>query len=75
MSFSYFCYKGESNMKLKPIQLAILLIQIAAILLNLYGVFIKGVQDYGAHIIAIFLIATMMMLSIKSWKSCNTKLF
>jgi hypothetical protein len=61
-------------MKLKPIQLAILITQISALLLNLYAILIKSVPDYSAHILAICLILLMMILSIKSWVACNKKI-
>lgn len=60
-------------MKLKPIQLSILIIQIAAVLLNLYAIFVKRVLDNTAHVIAFCLVVLMMCLSIKSWIDCNKK--
>lgn len=58
-------------MKLKPIQLSILLVQILAILLNIYAIFVKKTQDTNAHVIAIVLILIIMFLSIKSWIDAN----
>jgi hypothetical protein len=60
-------------MKLKPIQLSILIIQITALFLNLYAILIKKVEDVSAHLIGICLVLIMMLLSIKSWIDCNKK--
>jgi chromatin segregation and condensation protein Rec8/ScpA/Scc1 (kleisin family) len=63
----------EESMKLKPIQLSILIIQITALFLNLYAILIKKVEDVSAHLIGICLVLIMMLLSIKSWIDCNKK--
>lgn len=54
-------------MKLRPLHIVILSIQSIAMLLNLYSIFIKKVQDYNGHIIAFLLVAFIMVLSLKSW--------
>lgn len=54
-------------MKLRPLHIIILSIQFIAMLLNLYSIFIKKVQDYNGHIVAFLLVSFIMILSLKSW--------
>lgn len=54
-------------MKLKPIQISILVVQIIALVLNLNAIFIKKVQDSRAHWLGAILVLIIMSLSIKSW--------
>ncbi|MDP4090516.1 MAG: hypothetical protein Q8930_14795 [Bacillota bacterium] len=60
-------------MTLKPIQVSILIVQTAALLLNLYAIFIKKVSDSSGHWIAVALVLTIMALSIKSWYDSNSE--
>ncbi|OEH87010.1 hypothetical protein BHU72_01780 [Desulfuribacillus stibiiarsenatis] len=50
-------------MKLTPIQVAIVAIQVTAISMNLFTIFITQVDDYMRHWINIVLITAMMILT------------
>lgn len=61
-------------MKLNKIQGSILTVQLIGIAFNLYSILIKKVQDAGGHVIAIFILLTIMGLSVISWKQTYTKI-
>ena len=52
---------------LKPIQISILSIQLIAITFNFYAIYGKKAPDISGHILSIFLIVIIMILSIVSW--------
>lgn len=61
-------------MKLTPTQLGIVIIQIVAISMNLYTIFITQVDDYIRHWINIALISAMMLLTFKAAKEGQKKI-
>lgn len=56
-------------MQLKPIQIAILIVQIFGIAFQLYAIFLMRVADLPGHWLSIAVLLTIMGLSLISWKT------